>query len=292
MIDGLEARKVQELLSYLIIHRHQVHFRERLADVLWGESQRVSNRKGLRQCLWQLQTVFTDPQPIEQPPLLLIETEWVQINPQAQLRTDVTILEDAYHQVEEIPGEQLSAAQVAMLQDATALYQGDLLEGWYVDWCLFERERLQNLYLALLDKLMGYCETNRLYECGLHYGMMILRYDQARERTHRRMMRLFYLAGDRTAALRQYTRCVAVLKTELNAPPAARTITLYEQIRADTLTQGEYAPFQTLLPTTKLASAPLCDVLAHLQQLHHSLHEVQQILINRFTEVSQVLGEH
>jgi len=26
------------------------------------------------------------------------------------------------------------------------LYQGDLLEGWYQDWLLCERERLQNMF--------------------------------------------------------------------------------------------------------------------------------------------------
>jgi DNA-binding SARP family transcriptional activator len=222
----------------------------------------------------------------------LVEPEWVQINPQAQLRTDVTILEDAYHQVEEVPGERLSTAQVITLQDATALYHGDLLEGWYVDWCLFERERLQNLYLALLDKLMGYCETNRLYECGLHYGMMILRYDQARERTHRRMMRLFYLAGDRTAALRQYTRCVAVLKTELNVPPAASTVSLYEQIRADILiSAGQVPPSPTIL-SPHFSMVPLSDVLAHLQQLHHSIQQTQHFLTQHLAEISQAQNKH
>ena len=40
----------------------------------------------------------------------------------------------------------------------------------------------------------------------LAYGARILHCDRARERTHRRLMRLHFLAGDRTAALRQYPR--------------------------------------------------------------------------------------
>ena len=28
------------------------------------------------------------------------------------------------------------------LEDAVSLYQGDLLEGCYEDWCIYERERL------------------------------------------------------------------------------------------------------------------------------------------------------
>jgi hypothetical protein len=39
----------------------------------------------------------------------------------------------------------LNEAQAQLLKDAVNLYCGDLLEGWYQDWCLFERERLQSI---------------------------------------------------------------------------------------------------------------------------------------------------
>lgn len=99
-----------------------------------------------------------------------------------------------------------------VIQNAVQLYQGPLLEGWYQDWCLYERERLQSMYLAMLDELMGYCEVRHDYETGLLYGMGIMSYDWARERTHRRLMRLHYLNGDRAAALRQYEQCAVALK--------------------------------------------------------------------------------
>jgi len=115
----------------------------------------------------------------------------------------------------------------------TTLYQGDLLEGWYQDWCLFERVRLQGMYMSMLEKLMRCCETHGEYAEGCHYGNIILRQDRARERTHRRMMRLYYQAGQRTAALRQYHACTKALQEELGVEPARSTQTLYEQIRAD-----------------------------------------------------------
>jgi hypothetical protein len=45
------------------------------------------------------------------------------------------------------------------------------------------------------------------------------------------MMRLHWLAGDRTAAIRQFDRCVAYLRTELGVEPAESTLALYERIR-------------------------------------------------------------
>jgi len=89
------------------------------------------------------------------------------------------------------------------------------------------------MFLMMLDKLMGYCEVNHEYETGILYGSRILSYDRAREHTHKQLMRLQYLAGNRTGALRQYERCTIALDEELGVKPARSTVILYEQIRAD-----------------------------------------------------------
>ena len=50
-------------------------------------------------------------------------------------------------------------------------------------------------------------------------------------------MRLLALAGQRTAALKQYDKCTAALLNELGVPPSAETNALYDQIMA-----GEVGP--------------------------------------------------
>jgi DNA-binding SARP family transcriptional activator len=159
----------------------------------------------------------------------------VRLGPQASYWLDVAIFEEAFAHAQHIPGQALTAEQLQALQEAVQLYHGDLLEGWYQDWCIFERERLQSMYLAMLDKLISYSETQGDFESGLLYGSRVLRCDRARESTHRRLMRLYYLTGDRTGALRQYQSCVAALKEELEVEPADSTQRLYEQICADNL---------------------------------------------------------
>jgi hypothetical protein len=89
------------------------------------------------------------------------------------------------------------------------------------------------MYLTMLDKLMGYSEAHHEYEAGILYGARVLLFDRAREHTHRQLMRLQYLAGNRTGALRQYERCLIALEQELGVKPARSTTILYDQIRAD-----------------------------------------------------------
>jgi len=172
-----------------------------------------------------------------------------------------------------VPGRDLDSRQVAALQSAVEVYRGDLLEGWYHDWCLYGRELLQNKYLMILDKLVGHSLSHQNYETGQRYGTLILRYDRARERTHRQLMRLFYLSGDRTGALRQYERCTSVLREDLGLQPDKRTRALYDEIRRDSL-QECVTPTDEIVTTTAVAS--LAEVLGKLKQLETIVFSARQ----------------
>ena len=267
-IQAPDSRKACELLCYLLLYRERPHHRERLADLLWENGSATQSKKYLRQALWQLQSAFDGHQTGMQQGLVLADSTWVQLNPDIDFTLDVAEFESVCESVSNIPGHLLSPAQGQSLRSVTTLYQGDLLEGWYQDWCLFERVRLQGLYMAMLEKLMRCCEAQGEYAQGCSYGNIILRRDRARERTHRRMMRLYYQAGLRTAALRQYQACVKALQEELEVGPARSTRSLYEQIRAD-----EYG--REIKTSGHLPNPDANTTLDHLRQLDGLLGRVQ-----------------
>ncbi len=241
-VRGLDARKLQECFSYLLLHRHHIFPRETLAELIAPDLPTEQSRKGLRQVLWQLQATLTAvaaPTALDTPSatavthldrLLVVDTESVYVNPNYPLWLDVAELDTVFSQLVGQPGETLSTQTADHVRRVVDLYRGDLLEGWYCEWCLLERERLQSAYLALLDKLMAYSTAHGEYEAGLVYGQTILGYDRASERTHQRMMKLHWLAGDRTGALRQYQACAAALKEELDVEPSRRSTELYARI--------------------------------------------------------------
>jgi DNA-binding SARP family transcriptional activator len=276
----MEARKVQELLAYLLLHRTHPCTRESLATLMWGERNDTQARKYLRQALWQLQSALDAA---SQPaiPLLHVDTAWVEINPSASLWLDIERFEHAYETTRQLEGDDLSEQHLDALCQAVTLYQGDLLDGWYQDWCIFERERFQQIYLTLLDKLIAYAEHSLNYLMGIHYSELALRSDPARERTHRRLMRLHYRAGNRTGALRQYETCVAMLRRELDIEPANSTLLLYQQICSD---QGD-VPAHVVAPGAQAAVDlnELRDILLHLGQ-------VQATLVQSIQQVQREIG--
>jgi len=270
-LAGFEARRVQELFCYLLLYRDRPHPREVLANLLWDNDHIDQPSRCLRKTLWQLRAALDSQSEPLSNRLLLTEPDWVQLDPFADLWLDVAEFEKAFRCVQHRKGSELDLTGVQTLKDAVALYRGGLQESWYLDWYLYERERFQYMYLVMLDKLMDHCEAQGDYAAGLAYATLILGCERARERTHRRAMRLHYLAGDRTAALRQYEHCVRALQQELGVEPARRTVALRHQIEMDQLSLST--------PTAKCphtSPSPCPMVVSRLKQLQAILADMQR----------------
>jgi len=142
ILEGFEARKVQELFCYLLLHRDHPIPRETLAGLLWPETTTAQSKKNLRQALWLLQSALGSQNERVNDRVLLFEPDWVYLNSGANLWLDVAVFEQIFNLVQQTPGQELDNSAAQLLQDTIQLYQGPLLEGWYQDWCLLERERL------------------------------------------------------------------------------------------------------------------------------------------------------
>ncbi len=277
--DGLDSGKGQELLSYLLLFRDRPHTREALAAMLWDNQSTIRSRKYLRQVLWQLQLALDGGREETAERVLVVAPEWVKLNPKFRIVCDVASFEAASVAAQDRPGHALDAPAAEALRRAVRLYRGDLLEGWYQDWCVYERERLQLMYLGMLDKLTAHCEARGEHEAGIAYASQILRYDRAHERTHQQLMRLRYQAGDRAGALRQYQRCAAALAEELDVRPSRRTLDLYEEIRSDGLGAiPESDPGRQGRSTAAVDPGALPGVLALLRQVQAMLDNIQHQL--------------
>lgn len=95
------------------------------------------------------------------------------------------------------------------------LAAADLLPGWYDDWVLFERERLQHLRLRALESL-----AESELECGHHdlaltAALEAIAIEPLRESAHAIAIRAHLLAGNRSAAVREYHGYRARLEREL-----------------------------------------------------------------------------
>ena len=235
--------KAQELLVYLLLHRERWHTRERLAAELWPEASPADARSRLRRLMWRLQAgLGEDPAATH---LLKVDGDWLGVDCDTGLWLDVAVVEQAYRRLGTLTGPALPATLVAELEAATGGIHGDLLDGWYQEWCLVERERLRIIQVSILSRLVNHYVASGEIERGVTVALQLLQIDPAHEQAHRQLMRLRYMDGDRTGALRQFTLCKQVLALEFGVLPERSTLALYDHIRREdsgTVSDAELPP--------------------------------------------------
>lgn len=217
--------RVQALLAYLVLHRERTHRRETLGALFWGEHTEASARSCLSTSLWRLRQILEPPHFARGMYLFADSGGEVGFKPQSDYWLDVAVVEDGIRQLrhERSDVRDLPAAERALEQ-----YTGDLLDGFYDEWALRERERLRLLYLDGLGHLLhAYMDVGNV-ERALHYGGRILELDPLREEIHREVIRLHLSEGRRSLAVAQFVQCRETLARELSIEPMPETQALVE----------------------------------------------------------------
>ncbi len=208
------TQKAKELFAYLVLHHQSAHPRAPLAGLLWPETDEARAKANLRQTLARLRKMLGPENEL-----------WIVASPGA-LRFHA---KDAWTDVAEFERLLQSPDRVS-LDQAVALYRGPFLSGFYEDWVLIEQERLQTLYREALEQLAELHRANGAYEKAIPIWKQALQAVPWHERAHRELMTLYALAGDRAAALRQFSEYENALQRELSATPLPETRVLYEQL--------------------------------------------------------------
>lgn len=221
---------IQGLLAYLLLFRHRCHPREVLAGLFWGDHSEERARSCLSTALWRLRRVLEPPGTPQGTYLATTPSGEVGFNGDSDYWLDVAVFEQPAGRAVKQHAADLTTAEVQELKRALKLYTGELLEGFYDEWVLRERERMRLMYLNSLASLMQYYQQHGAYEEGLACGQQILDQDPLREEVHREMIRLYLASGQRTLALRQYEACRQILTAELGIPPMEETQALYAQM--------------------------------------------------------------
>lgn len=230
-LTTLNTPRLQSLLAYLVLHRDAPQSRQHLAFLLWPDLPEARARANLRRQLHQLQQVLPAADQF-----IRADTQTLQWRPDSSFTLDVAEFEQAAGHTQSI----------ADLQRAIELYRGDLLPGCYDDWIAPERERLKQLLIEALERLLHFAADEGHYPAAIQYARRLLRVDPLREEIHRRLIKLHALNDDRAAALRAYHACASTLQRELGIEPGPATREIYERLL--NLESATTAPLDATFP--------------------------------------------
>lgn len=261
LVAKIASGRSQALLAYLVLYRQAAQSRQRIAFHLWSESTDERARANLRKELSRLRSALPNPDEF-----LRVEAKTLQWLPSANFTLDVAEFEASVKAAESAESATDGSAIQAKLERAIELYRGDLLPDWDDEWVLPERERLQQMYVRTLERLVSVLEEQQDYQTALTYAQQMLRVDALNEAAYSALMRLHGLNGDRAKALQVYHQCMTVLREELGVDPSSVTRRLYEQLlmeedtpdRRSRSNSSGVSPFLSRLPSrSHLALPPL-----------------------------------
>ncbi len=132
--------------------------------------------------------------------------------------------------------------------------------------------------LARIDRLEADGETAQ----ALPLALALVDADPASEESHRRVMRLHYLRGDRSAALLAFDRLEAWLKHELGSPPSAATLSLLASISRTDAEPADHGPApepRAELPASVLRPPRLIGRMAELEALDRAWGAATPVLL-------------
>ncbi|GGO77527.1 hypothetical protein GCM10011348_07280 [Marinobacterium nitratireducens] len=209
----LRSKKAMALLAYLALTPGNQR-RERIAALLWPDSDETQARHSLRQALVSLRKALGDA-------ALVGDSEHLQLAPNI-LETDVA-------RFEQLLGQQDG--------EAAALCGGELLEGFqsrsypFEDWLQLQREHYRRKALDLLQQRLDDCLAHNALSDAARLGARLLMLDPLREDVHRQLMEVYAKLGQYNHALRQYQLCRSLLRRELDMEPDQNTQNLYRLLQ-------------------------------------------------------------
>jgi DNA-binding SARP family transcriptional activator len=269
----LNLRKAEALIAYLALAPGQASSRERLAALLWGDSDQGRARQSLRQAIFALTKALAQ----RDLSLLRLESQAVRLAENA-LRVDAVEFDRL-----------IADGSKAALARASELYAGELLSGFSVEepefeqWLTATRGVYQDTALRALLELLQEQEKSGELDLAIETANRALRIDPFREDIHRQLMRVYAANGMRSSALSQYRSCRAVLERELGVRPDDDTTSLYRTI----LEQGgdDWQP-----AAGELAGlAGVTKSIRAVPQLRRLASTAQGVTVGRESEIGQLL---
>ena len=180
-----------------------------VAGCLWPEGSDTQALGNLRATVSRLRRV--------RPDLLLTEPGLLALPP--RLAVDVHLLQDLADEVIHGDGDVPHAA-------LAGLTEAELLPGWYDDFVLLHRERLEQLRLHALETLADRLCAQGDYPDAVGAALAAVQSEPLRESAHRALIRVHLAEGNHAAAIRQFRVFRDLVRRELGLEPSARMAAL------------------------------------------------------------------
>lgn len=223
-IRRFRLQKATYLLGYLSLSPNKLFQRSDLIDLFWPESIGQSGRDSLNSALTCIRR--------ELEPYEIIRSDRREVGLDNELCTlDIVKFEAVFKNYRRADAFQLKEQ---LYEEATELYHGELLEGWYEDWISPFRGYYHELYYDLLtDWAKVTCEKAD-WETSTRVATKAMHMAPLREEATHILMRTLACSGQIARAIEVFRAYQKRVRAELDIEPSKELRSLNDQLRVCT----------------------------------------------------------
>lgn len=204
----------QRLVAFLALHHTSIE-RGYVAGRLWSDYDEERARANLRSTLWRLRRCVSD--------LVVADVTNLSLGP--EVSADVRDLERRADELRQ-PVADTSHDSIGLDH---RLFSLPFLPGWYEEWVLVERERVQQLCLHCLESIAAALIQRREFGAAIQTLLTAIALDPLRESPRRQLVDVHLATGNYSEAIRQYDEFAKILDRELGLQPSPHMRTQLER---------------------------------------------------------------
>ncbi len=221
-VSAFKRRKALQLLKILLLHApHPVH-RDLLIESLWPGSDVTTGSNRLHGVVYALRAAIEPHWESRRFIYVRHEQDYYHLDTTTiafidlfRFRQMLAMAQDAKRRKDS------SERMAAYLESAIALYHGDLFadDHYAEDWLLSHRTQLRHQYLEALRELVRhYVQMGRFEDVVSKLQEAVVLEPYAEDIYHS-LIQTLILLGRRTEAMEYFTRCVQLIRQDLNVEP-------------------------------------------------------------------------
>jgi DNA-binding SARP family transcriptional activator/predicted ATPase len=204
--------------------------REQVLSVLWPDTDPTAAANRLHHTLHLVRGIFLTAGLSKAEPVALLQAETVRLNPVHAVAVDVRTFSQCVARARGLAGAADAQAEAA-LQQALALYRGELAQGCPVDeWLSGRRESLRVEFAWMLDRLAELKRKAGDDQAAIGLYQQLVDLDPGNELAHRSLMELYAATDHPERAIHQYSVCKRLLRHELDVEPSPATQAVLQRI--------------------------------------------------------------
>lgn len=223
--------KVRSLLRLLLLHDGFLPL-DYVLDTIWPNLTPERARQNFSVALHHLRRILEpDMTKHHSSQLLIYKNQQIRFN-HGKVLSDRNLFLALAREAESLKNNPDKYAQT--LDHMIRLYAGPLFEEEvYEDWCIRERDHLQDMFLLAHQELAQYCLEQGNFMGCLRHAKSVLSIDPLRESVHSLLMRAYRAMGHRARAVSHYHRLRRTLNEELGVEPSSEINAIYADLLED-----------------------------------------------------------